>query len=275
MIEANGADLCTEAFGDRSDPPVLLIMGTGASMIWWEDEFCRMLVEGGRFVIRYDHRDTGRSTTYPVGSPGYSGSDLLNDPIAVLDAYDVPSAHVVGVSAGGAFAQELVLAHPARVLSVVLISTTFATASGRSLPAPTREFGSFLSTARVDWSDDDSVVDYMVGYMRMLAGVEREFDEPAAREFVRRDIERAHDYPAVQNHDSITDDSGDHPPVSSIAVPTLVIHGTADPMFPIEHGMALAEAIPGARLIRIEGMGHGFVREDWEEVSEAILAHTG
>ena len=274
MVEANGVELCSEAFGDPADPPVLLIMGIGGSMLWWEEGFCRMLAEGGRFVVRYDHRDTGRSTTYPVGSPGYTGTDLLADATRVLDVYDIPAAHIVGVSAGGGFAQELALDRPERVLSVVLISTTFATATGRSLPGPTKEFGNFVATARVDWSDDDSVVEYMVGYQRMLAGGERPFDEPAARELVRRDIERARDYPAVQNHDSIQDDGGDYPPVSSISVPTLVIHGTADPMFPIGHGEALAEEVPDARLLRLEGAGHGVYRADWEAIVAAILEHT-
>ncbi len=274
MVEANDVALCTEAFGDPADPPILLIMGIGGSMLWWEEGFCRMLAEAGRFVVRYDHRDTGRSTTYPVGSPGYTGTDLLADATRVLDAHEIPAAHIVGVSAGAGFAQELALDRPERVLSLVLISTTFATAAGRSLPGPTEAFGNFVATARVDWSDDDSVVDYMVGYQRMLAGGQRPFDEAAARELVRRDIERARDYPAVQNHDSIHDDGGDYPPVSSIAVPTLVIHGTADPMFPIGHGEALAEEIPDARLLRLEGAGHGLYRADWEAIVAAIVEHT-
>lgn len=274
MVEANGVELCAESFGDPADPPILLVMGLGASMLWWEEGFCRMLAEGGRFVMRYDHRDTGRSTTYPVGSPGYTGTDLLTDATRVLDAYDIPAAHIVGVSAGGGLAQELALDRPERVLSVVLISTTFATATGRSLPGPTREFGNFLATARIDWSDDDSVLEYVVGYQRMLAGGERPFDEPAARELVRLDIERAGDYPAVQNHDSIQDDGGDYPPVSSIAVPTLVIHGTADPLFPIGHGEALAAELPDAELLRLEGAGHGVYRADWEAIVAAILERT-
>ena len=126
----------------------------------------------------------------------------------------------------------------------------------------------------MDWSDDDSVLEYIVGYQRMLAGGERPFDEGVARALVRRDIERARDYPAVQNHDSIADEGGEHPPVSSIAVPVLVAHGTADPMFPVEHGEALAEEIPGARLLRLEGAGHGVFREDWETLGGAIVDHT-
>ena len=138
MIEANGVELCTEAFGDPADPPVLLVMGIGASMLWWEEGFCRMLAEGGRFVIRYDHRDTGRSVTYEPGRPEYTGADLVADAVGVLDAYGIPAAHVVGVSAGGAFAQLLALDFPDRVLSLVLISTSPATPGDRELPAADR-----------------------------------------------------------------------------------------------------------------------------------------
>lgn len=101
MIEANGARLCAEVFGDPAHPPILLIMGIGASMVWWEEGFCQLLADGGRFVIRYDHRDTGRSVTYERRHPGYSGADLVADAAGVLDAFAIPSAHLVGVSAGG------------------------------------------------------------------------------------------------------------------------------------------------------------------------------
>ena len=274
-IEANGVELCTEAFGETGEPPILLVMGIGASMLWWEEGFCRMLAEGGRFVIRYDHRDTGRSVTYEHGRPGYTGSDLVDDAAGVLDAYDIPAAHIVGVSAGGAFAQLLALDHPDRVRSLILISTSRALPGGRDLPGPAEEFGRFVSTVRVDWSDSDSVIDYLVGYQRVLAGGRRPFDEAAARDLVRRDVERARDFAATQNHDAIPDDGRGREPLSSIRAPTLVIHGTADPMFPIEHGEALAEEIPGARLLPLEGAGHGIDRADWEPVVRAILEHTG
>src|SRR4051795_12656398 len=94
MVEANEVELCTEPFGDPADPPILLIMGTGASMLWWEEGFCRILADGGRHVIRYDHRDTGRSTTYEPGRPRYTGDDLLADAVGVLDAYKLPAAHL-------------------------------------------------------------------------------------------------------------------------------------------------------------------------------------
>jgi pimeloyl-ACP methyl ester carboxylesterase len=274
MIEANGVELCTEASGDPADPPVLLVMGAGASMLWWEEGFCRMLADGRRFVIRYDHRDTGRSVTYEPGHPGYTGADLVADAAGVLDAYGLPAAHVVGVSAGGAFAQLLALDFADRVRSLVLISTTGALPGERGLPPPTGEFMRFVATAQVDWSDAESVIEYLVAYSRMLAGGQRPFDETAARELARREVTRARNFAAAQNHDAIPDDERSYEPLASITAPTLVIHGAADPMFPLEHGEALAEAIPDASLVTLEKAGHGVDRHDWETIVRAILQHT-
>jgi pimeloyl-ACP methyl ester carboxylesterase len=274
MIEANGVELCTEAFGDPADSPVLLVMGIGASMLWWEEGFCRILAGAGRFVIRYDHRDTGRSVTYTPGCPGYTGADLVGDAAGVLDAYEVSAAHVVGVSAGAAFAQLLALAFSERVLSLVLISTSPATPVVRDLPPPTDAFGQFVSTAEVDWSDPESVIEYLVAYSRLLAGGRRPFDEAAMRELVRRDVKRARDFGATRNHELLGEGESSGKPLSSLDVPTLVVHGTADPMFPLEHGEALAGEIPGARLLRLEDAGHGVDRADWAAIGRGLLEHT-
>jgi pimeloyl-ACP methyl ester carboxylesterase len=274
IVEANGVQLCTEPFGEAADPPILLIMGIGASMLWWEEGFCRKLADGGRFVIRYDHRDTGRSVTDPPGRPGYTGADLSADAVGVLDAYGIAAAHLVGVSAGGGIAQELALDAPDRVRSLTLISTSPATRGGRALPPPTAEFGRFVTTVEVDWSDAESVIDYLVGYWRLLCGEQRPFDQAAFRAIAGRDVGRAVDFGAARNHELLRDDGTSREPLSSISCPTLVIHGTADPMFPIAHGEALAEEIPDARLLRLEGAGHGVYRADWEKLVSAILEHT-
>jgi pimeloyl-ACP methyl ester carboxylesterase len=274
MIEANGVELCTGSFGDPDDPPVLLVMGVGASMLWWEEGFCRLLADGGRFVIRYDHRDTGRSVTYEPGHPRYTGADLVADAAGVLDAFGIPAANVVGVSAGGAFAQLLALGFPDRVRSLVLISTSPAKPSERELPPATQRFREFLATAEVDWSDQASVIEYLVGYEHMLAGDERPFDVPAWRELIRRDVERARNIASSGNHGLVAEGDVSSAPLSSIAVPTLVIHGTADPMFPLEHGQALADEIPGARLLTLQGAGHGVDRADWATIVRAVLEHT-
>jgi pimeloyl-ACP methyl ester carboxylesterase len=274
MIDVNGVALCTESFGDPADPPVLLVMGLGASMLWWQDGFCRLLAGRGRFVIRYDHRDTGRSTTYEPGRPGYSGGDLLADAVGVLDDYRLPSAHLVGVSAGGALVQLLALDFPSRVLSLVLISTSPALPGDRSLPPPSVAFTEFVRSATVDWSDAESTVDYLVAYTRVLAGEQRTFEEDEVRDLIQRDVARAHDFAALQNHELLEDDDKPRKPLSSIEARTLVIHGTADPMFPLPHGQALAREIPGALLLSLEGAGHGVERVDWDTATEAIATHT-
>jgi pimeloyl-ACP methyl ester carboxylesterase len=274
MIDVNGVALCTESFGDPADPPVLLVMGLGASMLWWQDGFCRLLAGRGRFVIRYDHRDTGRSTTYEPGRPGYSGGDLLADAVGVLDDYRLPSAHLVGVSAGGALVQLLALDFPSRVLSLVLISTSPALPGDRSLPPPSVAFTEFVRSATVDWSDAESTVDYLVAYTRVLAGEQRTFEEDEVRDLIQRDVARAHDFAALQNHELLEDDDKPRKPLSSIEARTLVIHGTADPMFPLPHGQALAREIPGALLLSLEGAGHGVERVDWDTATQAIATHT-
>lgn len=274
IVRANGVELCTEPFGDPADPPVLLIMGSGGSMLFWEERFCRLLADGGRFVIRYDHRDTGRSVTYEPGRPGYTGADLVADAAGLLDAYGIDAAHVAGVSMGGALAQVLALSQPQRVLSLTLISTSPVVGGGRRLPPSTEAIGRFLASAEVDRSERDSVIEHLVGWSRVLAGEERPFDEAAVRELARRDAERARDFSAAGNHDLI---DGGPPPgddLSAIVAPTLVVHGSADPLFPLAHGEALAEEIPHARLLVLEGAGHGLQRADWDVVARAIVDHT-
>jgi pimeloyl-ACP methyl ester carboxylesterase len=273
LIEANGVELCTEAFGAPDDPPVLLIGGLGASMLWWEERFCRGLAGRGRYVLRYDHRDTGRSTAYAPGHPGYTNGDLVADAAGVLDAHGIAAAHVVGSSAGGALAQLLALDFPQRVRSLVLVSTSPALPGGDELPPPAPAFGRFFATATVDPDDAESVIAHTVAYARMLAGARRPFDEAAARALVRRDVERARDFRTARNHDVMPDDGRERPGLETIRAPTLVIHGGADPMFPPAHGEALARQIP-ARLVILEDAGHGVDPADHERVIEAIAEHT-
>ena len=209
-------------------------------MLWWEEGFCRSLAGYGRFVIRYDHRDTGRSTTYEPGRPGYTGGDLLADAVGVLDAYRLDVANLVGVSAGGALVQLIALDFPSRVRSLVLISTSPATPGDRNLPPPTAAFGQFVRSATVDWSDADSVIDYLVAYARVLAGEERRFEEAEVRDLVRRDVERARDFAALQNHDLLEDKDKPRRPS--------VVNTGADARHP-RHGRSHvpARSRPGAR----------------------------
>ena len=277
MIEANGVRLCTDAHGDPSDPPVLLVMGMSASLIWWEEEVCARLAGGGRFVIRYDHRDTGRSVTYGPGHPGYTVSELVSDAAGVLDAYDLAAAHVVGFSMGGGLAQLLALHFPERVRSLTLISTSPVTPAERGLPPATDRLRRFYAAARVDWSDESSVIDHLVEHWRALWGEARPYDEAHIRALVRHDVTRARNFAAAQNHALLPgedDEAASCASLCSIAAPTLVVHGTDDPMFPLAHGGALADEIPGGRLLALTGAGHGLDPADWETVIEAILEHT-
>jgi pimeloyl-ACP methyl ester carboxylesterase len=123
LIKANGIDLYTESIGKSSDPPILLIMGAMASAVWWPEEFCRQLAERGRYVIRYDHRDTGRSVSYEPGQVNYSVEDLSDDAVGVLDAYGIERAHLVGMSLGGFLAQLIALKYPDRILTLTLIAS--------------------------------------------------------------------------------------------------------------------------------------------------------
>jgi pimeloyl-ACP methyl ester carboxylesterase len=271
IIEGDGVALCAETFGDPADPPVLLIMGIGGSMLWWDGDFCAALAAGGRFVVRYDHRDTGRSTSYAPGRPAYTGDDLVADATRVLDGYGIPSAHVVGVSMGGALAQVLTLDFPDRVASLVLLSTSPGPAP--DLPPVAGRYRTFLANAEVDWSDPASVIDHRVAEMRALSG-ERAFDVARVRELVTRDVERAVSFASARNHELLDGGEPWRARLREVAVPTLVLHGSADPLFPLGHGRALANEIDGARLHVLPGAGHVLDPADHDEVVRAILDHT-
>jgi pimeloyl-ACP methyl ester carboxylesterase len=279
LVEANGVDLCVDSFGSPDDPAVLLIQGVGASMDWWEDGFCEQLAAAGRFVIRYDNRDTGRSVTYPVGAPGYGLTDLAADAVGVLDAVGVERAHVVGVSMGGIVGQLLALDHADRVASLTLLSTTPKTpmSEDADLPGVTDELMAFFEVPVPDWSDRDAAATYIVGFGRALAGTAAPFDEAGMRALVERVIDRTTNLESsMTNHDFVINGPERwRERLGKIAVPTLVLHGTEDPLFPLEHGEALAREIPGARLVPLERVGHAELpRVVWDDVVATIAAHT-
>jgi pimeloyl-ACP methyl ester carboxylesterase len=269
-------EICSETFGERGDPAVLLIMGAMASMLWWPEEFCERLAGFGRFVIRYDNRDTGRSIGYEPGSAMYTADDLAADAVRVLDEHGVERVHVVGMSMGGAIAQVVALAHPERVASVTAISTSSVGAENPDLRGPTTEYMEHAAAFDdLDWSDTQALGDLIVEDARHLSGTRHPFDEAAARELVTRDLERAIDPRRLRNHGSIGGDEDRwNGRIGEIAVPFLVIHGTADPLLPYPHGVALAEAVPGAMLVTIEGGGHELHERDWDQILGAIARHT-
>jgi pimeloyl-ACP methyl ester carboxylesterase len=272
MVHSGDASICAESFGRRGDPAVLLMMGQMASMLWWPDDFCERLAGSGRYVIRYDNRDTGRSTSYEPGRPGYTSGDLIADAVAVLDGHGVERAHVVGVSMGGALAQVLALDHPERVAAVTAISTTNVGASDFDLPGPDPAYLEHAATAEdLDWSDTEAVAASIVADVRALAGTKHPFDETAARELVQRDLERTANPASLVNHTLLGGEDDRPRSASEIRVPFVVVHGSADPLLPPAHGRALADAVPGASLVILEGSGHGLEEGDWDEVLAVIL----
>jgi pimeloyl-ACP methyl ester carboxylesterase len=276
IIEVNGVGLCADTAGDAADPAVLLIAGLGSSMDWWEEEFCQRLAsgqgQGGRFVIRYDHRDTGQSVSYPAGKPGYTGADLAADAVGILDAFGRRSAQLAGISMGGALAQQVALAHPERVDSLVLMSTSPAVPTGSELPPMSDDLRAWFTAEVPDWNERDAVIDYLTSYERHLEGAEY-FDEPHVRALAARVFDRTRDMAAsMTNHALAEEGDLSRGPLGQITAPALVIHGTADPMFPFGHGEALAREIPQAELLPLEGVGHQLPpRPWWPSVMTAML----
>lgn len=268
-------EITSQAFGDPANPPVLLIMGAMASMLWWPEALCRKLADAGLFVIRYDNRDTGRSTKYSPGAPPYTLDDMADDAIHVLDGHGIEDAHIVGMSMGGMIAQLVALKYPPRVLSLTVISSSPIGTDISELPGTTEAYMDHSAGGeKVDWSDRGQVVDFITRDARMIASVAHPFDEKRTRAFIEGDYDRSGGFLSATNHFMLKGGEGWKGRLGEIAAPLLVLHGTADPIFPIEHGAALADAVAGARLVRIEGGGHELHPDDWTTIAAAIVAHT-
>ncbi len=258
-------DICFETFGDAADRALLLIMGMGFQLVHWPDAFCRALAEAGFHVIRFDNRDAGRSTHLP--GVRYSLDDMADDCAGQLDELGITAAHVVGASMGGMIAQLLALRHPTRVLSLTsIMSTTGRRGKGRTSPRLLRHL-----LARRPRTTQDAVEHRVrlfaeigspglrqdVGEIRRATTLAIHRD-PAARDGRRRQ------HRAVRRARDRTSD------LRRLTIPTAVIHGTADLMCHPSGGRATADAIPGARLELIDGMGHDFPPDAWARIIAAI-----
>ena len=274
IIQTNGVEIATEAFGDPANPPMLLVMGAMASMLWWPAEFCERLAARGFFVIRYDNRDTGLSTTSELGKPDYSKDDMAEDALGILDAYGIGKAHVVGMSLGGMVAQIATLDHPERVRSLTLISTEPIGVDNSHLPPMPEAYAEHGARgADVDWSDREQTIAYVAADMRMIASTAHPHDASAARAFLEQDYDRATRFQSGTNHFMIG--GGEGRDIRALSVPLLVMHGESDPVFSVENGRLSAASVPGAELLVIKGGGHEMHPADWEQIITAVGGHAG
>ena len=278
-VPTNGVEVCVETVGAPEAPAILLVSGAAASMDWWDPGFCERLAAGGRLVIRYDHRDTGRSVSYPPGEPGYTGTDLAADAVGLIDALAGGRAHVVGLSMGGGIAQFLALEHPDRIATLTLMSTSPVgprRAEGELPPPADRAKAAFADPPpEPDWTDRDAVIDYLVEGERPFAGPDS-FDEAYTREVAGRVVDRTINLESsTKNHWVVAGGEDSSRQLADLTVPTLVIHGTEDPVFQPGHARALAREIAGAELLWLDGIGHAAPpRSTWDLVVPAILRHT-
>lgn len=275
VVTAGDARLFSENIGKPGAPAVLLIMGAMASGVWWPRAFCAALAARGRFVIRYDHRDTGRSTSYSPGRMAYSVETLADDALAVLDAYGIGGAHVVGMSLGGYLSQLLALKSPARVKTLTIIASERLASADPSLPGVDREVLAYHArAAKLDWTDRTAVIEYQLGAWRLLSGPGRAFDQALIRTLAEEDWDRTPNPLTPFNHAGLTEAVGWVNRLDEIQAPSLIIHGTEDRILPFAHGLALHAALSNSRLLTLEGAGHELHPLDWPAIIDAIVEHT-
>ena len=272
IVRVNGVDLAIETIGDPADPPLLLIHGATASMLAWQDGFVDQLAAAGRYVIRYDHRDTGRSTSFPPGAPRYRFPDLAYDALRLLNVLEIDRAHLVGRSMGGGLAMLIALEHPERVASLTLMATT---SGDPALSPPAPEFLDYVQRPQPDWSDLEAVIAHYLGLLRVFDAGTGQLDEAELEAGVRRELDRTNNIAsAMINH--FVADPGEpiYHELGRINTPTLVIQGDKDPAFPLDHAQALQTAIPDADLLVLAGTGHLILQPRWDIVIPAIVRHT-
>jgi pimeloyl-ACP methyl ester carboxylesterase len=281
--QANGIELEYETFGDPSNPAILLVMGLGIQMLGWHEVFCNMLADRGYFVIRYDNRDVGLSSKIEDGpqpdvmrllagdfsSASYTLDDMANDAAGLLDALGIEQAHVVGVSMGGMIGQTLAIKQPDRVLSLTsIMSTTGNPAVGQ----PRQDVVMAMITPAPE--EREAFIDHQVNLFRMIGSPDYPMPDDELRALIGRLYDRMH-YPVgfLRQLAGIMASGDRTAALASVNVPTLVIHGEVDPLIAVDGGEATAKAIPGAKLVKITGMGHDFPPQLWQRFVDEIVAN--
>jgi pimeloyl-ACP methyl ester carboxylesterase len=275
-----GIDIAFERFGEPDAPPVLLIMGLGAQMLGWPDQFCATLAERGLHVVRFDNRDAGLSSHMTEAPPpdvraalagrtssaSYTLSDMGADTVGLMDALGLDGAHLVGVSMGGMIAQTAAIEHPRRVRSLTAImSSTGDPTVGRPTGAALEALLSPPAHTR------EEAIERTLRIVRVIGSPGFEIDEPGIRRRTGVAWDRANDPVGVGRQLVAIAASGDRTAaLRSVAVPALVLHGAADPLVDISGGRAIARAIPGAEFVALAGMGHDLPRPLWGEMTRRI-----
>lgn len=276
-----GVELCYQTFGERSDDPLLLVMGLGGPMNWWDTAFCELLARNGFFVVRYDNRDTGRSTTMPgrvtramlVGAavgrrvtPPYTMSDLAADAVGLLDHLGLEAAHVAGVSMGGMIAQTMAIEHPGRVRSLTsIMSTTGRRTVGWQDPLLLPRLLAGRPTSR------EAYVEVSSAFWKLIGSPGYPVPEESSRARAGETFDRGISRSGVLRHMmAVLTQPNRSAQLRAVSVPTLVIHGLADRMVHVSGGRATSTSVPGSELLLIDGMGHDMPEALWETYAEAI-----
>jgi pimeloyl-ACP methyl ester carboxylesterase len=266
--------LATESFGTAGNPALVLVMGATASMLGWPEAQCLALAERGLHVLRFDHRDTGQSTTVAPGEATYAVEDMAGDVQAVMQAYGLERAHLAGMSLGGYIAQMVALMHPERVASLVLIASEPLGWDGEALPHISDDFlAHFGALAALDWSDHQAAADFLVESERLCAGSGAPFDSAGARAVALRVLGRTDSPASMFNHGALAVGDDWTGRFRDIACPVLVIHGDEDPILPVENGRAIAAGIPGARLEVMPGVGHELPARHLARIADRVAEH--
>jgi pimeloyl-ACP methyl ester carboxylesterase len=272
-------DIVYETLGDPSDPPLLLVMGLGMQLIHWDPELCEQLAERGFYVIRFDNRDAGLSTKVDALVPNvmrlmaglptkvpYLLTDMAADAFGLLDHLGIEEAHVVGTSMGGMIAQQMAIEKPERVLS---LASMMSTTGDRVVGTPKLRVWGVL-TRRAP-NDRDAYIEYFARVFRMIGSPAYRVDEERVRELAGATYDRDHHPAGTARQLAAVLASGSRTAaLRELDVPAVVIHGEADPLLPVRGGRATANAIPGAELITIPGMGHDLPKELWPTYVDAI-----